>query len=109
MYRHPKYDRFGLEDEIMKVWNTTADLDSVMYAVLDSKDPPDEDKLATLLMGVRELHEVRMQELMEYFENLIHENVFKDRQSFGGLPETNEVKLTVDALAPTRFSGNFTD
>ena len=87
MRKDPKYDRFGLEDEIMKVWNTTTDLDSIMYAVLDSKDPPDEDKLTDLLLGVRELHEVRMQELMEYFENLIHENVFHDRQSFGEIPE----------------------
>ena len=71
----------------MKVWNTTTDLDSIMYAVLESENPPDEDKLTNLLLGVRELHEVRMQELMEYFENLIHENVFYDRQSFGEIPE----------------------
>jgi hypothetical protein len=101
MNRYLKYDRFGLEEEIIKVGYTTSDLDSIIYAVLDSPDPPDEDTLTTLLMGVRELHEVRMQELMEYFENLIHENAFTDRQS--------DVKLTADAVVPAGFSGNFTD
>jgi len=84
-----EYDRFGLEEEIMKVWNTTVDLDSIIYAILDAKEPPDEDRLTNLLMGVRELHEIRMQKLMDYFEALIHDFDHKDNKKLVGTPETD--------------------
>lgn len=68
-----KKDRFDLEQEIMNCWNITEDLDMVMERVLDSptfKDMPAElsDKMANLLIGLRELYEMRFERLWETFK-----------------------------------------
>jgi hypothetical protein len=73
-------DRFDLEDDIMKCWNVTEDLDMVLERVLDSpkfKNMPPElaDKIANLLIGMKELYEMRFERLWETFESMI-----KDRK-----------------------------
>jgi len=73
-------DRFDLEDDIMKCWNVTEDLDIVLERVLDGpkfKDMPPElaDKIANLLIGMKELYEMRFERLWETFESMI-----KDRK-----------------------------
>ena len=32
-----QYDRFNLEEEIQKVWNTEEDLDTILYRIMDAK------------------------------------------------------------------------
>ena len=73
-------DRFDLEEDIMKCWNVTEDLDMVLERVLDSpkfKNIPPElaDKIANILIGMKELYEMRFERLWETFESMI-----KDRK-----------------------------
>lgn len=75
-------DRFDLEQDIMKCWNITEDLDMVLERVLDSPSfegmPPElSDKMANLLIGMKELYEMRFETLWETFELMIKEGQFK--------------------------------
>jgi len=75
-------DRFDLEDDIMRCWNVTEDLDMVLERVLDSpkfKDMPPElaDKIANLLIGMKELYEMRFERLWETFDLMIKQGQFK--------------------------------
>ena len=67
-----KKDRFDLEQEIMNCWCVVDDLDMVMERVLDSPKfasmPPElSDKIANLLIGMKELYEMRFDRLWETF------------------------------------------
>jgi len=74
----PQYDRFNLEDKIQNVWNTSEDLDSILFRVSDDPDgPPTEDQLANLLIGLKEMHDSRCRELMYVFETMVHDKCFK--------------------------------
>jgi hypothetical protein len=75
---NPRYDRFNLEDRIQNVWNTSEDLDSILFRVSDDPDgSPTEDQLANLLIGLKEMHDSRCRELMYVFETMIHDDCFK--------------------------------
>ena len=55
-----KYDRFNLEAEIMNVWNTKDDLQSITGRMMDDPDGPlTEDELTNVLIGLSELHDIR--------------------------------------------------
>ena len=80
----PRYDRFDLEDKIQNVWNTSEDLDSILFRVSDDPDgPPTEDQLANLLIGLKEMHDSRCRELIYVFETMIHDNyhLFNDKNN----------------------------
>ena len=54
-----KYDRFDLEEEIMKVWSTEEDLDTVLYRIMDAHD------------SMEELEEAREDQENEMTENVL--------------------------------------
>ena len=60
-----------LEDLIMAAWITKEDIDLILWAVLDRKEPIDEDELSNLLIGVSALHNSRMTMLFQAYEDLI--------------------------------------
>jgi hypothetical protein len=69
-----KYDRFNLEAEIMSVWNTKDDLESITYRLMDDPDGPlTEDEIANVLIGLTELHDIRCKKLFNVFESMIKE------------------------------------
>ena len=69
-----KYDRFNLEAEIMSVWNTKDDLESITSRMMDDPDGPmTEDDLANVLIGVTELHDIRCKKLFTVFETMVKE------------------------------------
>lgn len=75
-------DRFDLENEINKCWNITEDLDMVIERILDSpsfEGMPAElaDKIANLLIGMKELYDMRFETLWETFEIMIKQGQFK--------------------------------
>ena len=77
-------DRFDLEQEIMKCWNITEDLDMVMERILDShtfKDMPPElsDKMANLLIGLRELYDMRFEKLWDTFKESYKLDEYRDQ------------------------------
>jgi hypothetical protein len=74
-----KMDRFDLETEIMSVWNTENDLDTMLYRLMDSSDGPcSEDDIANMLLGLKELHKSRCLKLWDVFETMIKEGRFVD-------------------------------
>lgn len=65
-------DRFDLEQDITSCWNITEDLDVILERVLDSpkfKDMPPElcDKVANLLIGLKELYDMRFERLYDTY------------------------------------------
>ena len=71
-----KYDRFNLEAEIMNVWNTKDDLESITSRMMDDPDPMSEDDIANVLIGLIELHDIRCKKLFNVFETMIRERRF---------------------------------
>jgi len=72
-----KYDRFNLEAEILSVWNTKDDLQSITSRMMDDPDGPmTEDELTNVLIGLTELHDIRCKKLFNVFEAMIRERKF---------------------------------
>ena len=66
------YDRFNLEEEIQKVWNTEEDLDTILYRIMDAPDePPTEDEITNMLIGLKEIHKSRCLKLWDVFETMV--------------------------------------
>ena len=76
-----KYDRFNLEAEIMKVWNTKDDLQSITSRMMDDPDPMSEDDIANVLIGLTELHDIRCKKLFNVFETMIKEECFNKKET----------------------------
>ena len=72
-----KYEIFDLEAEIMSVWSTKDDLESITYRLMDDPDGPlTEDEIANVLIGLTELHDIRCKKLFNVFESMIKERNF---------------------------------
>jgi hypothetical protein len=74
-------DRFDLEQAIMTCWNTADDIDLVIKTILDSPGKLDTDKVANLLIGLRELHNLRANHAIDVLEELIVAGQFCEPQS----------------------------
>ena len=91
-------DRFDLEEQIMKCWNVTEDIDMVTERLLDSKTyegMPAElsDKMANALIGLKELYEMRFERLWETFELMVKQGQFKfDYQDINQYKEVYDSK-----------------
>ena len=72
-----QYDRFNLEAEIMSVWNTKDDLESITSRMMDDPDPMTEDDIANVLIGLSELHDIRCKKLFNVFESMVKNKCFK--------------------------------
>lgn len=58
-----------LEAYIMKVWQTSEDLNAIIHAMEDMT----EDEQANALLGIYTLNEVRMKDLWRVFEQFVQE------------------------------------
>ena len=69
-----KNDRFDLEEAIQSIWQTEDDLDTVLYAIMDAHtdEPPSNDEIVNMILGIKELHGARMQRLWDIFEDFVH-------------------------------------
>ena len=75
-----KYDRFNLEAEIMNVWNTKDDLESITSRMMDDPDPMSEDEITNVLIGLSELHDIRCKKLFNVFEAMVRERKFTEME-----------------------------
>ena len=76
-----KYDRFNLEAEIMSVWNTKDDLESITSRMMDDPDGPmSEEDIANVLIGLTELHDIRCKKLFNVFEAMVRERRFTEME-----------------------------
>lgn len=64
-------DRFDLEDAIGDMANTSSDIETVIYAIGDSPNALTEDQLLNMLIGMKQMHEIRYQKMWATFEELI--------------------------------------
>jgi hypothetical protein len=66
-----KFDRFDFEQDIMRVWNITDELDTITKGVIEydwSKD-----QIANALIGLKQIYEVKFSELFNEFERGVRE------------------------------------
>ena len=64
-------DRFDLEQNIMKCWNVTDDIDMVYKNVMDRD--MSKDDIANALLGLQTLYNMKFEELFSNFETLVRE------------------------------------
>lgn len=68
-------NRFELEQQILKCWNTSDDIEAIYRRVVDYGLSGDE--LTNALLGVMSLHTIRSQDLFEIFEKMVGEGLIK--------------------------------
>lgn len=66
-------DRFDLEQQIMKCWNVTDDIDTLYEGVMDSNPEMTTDQIANALLGMHQLYELKFNKLFATFEKLVEE------------------------------------
>ena len=71
------YNRFDLEDSIMKAWNTEEEITLLLEDCV--KDMPRE-KYEETILGISRLHGARMQKVMEVFANMVESKQFVSHQ-----------------------------
>lgn len=65
-------DRFKLEQQILSAWNVCEDIEIVIN-MMDGADidPKDNDRISNILIGLKELYNVKFDQLFNTFEILI--------------------------------------
>lgn len=65
-------NRFDLEEEIIKCWHITDDIDTVCNMIeMTDLEPRDRDKLLNVLIGIRTLYDHKFSQTMETMSSLI--------------------------------------
>ncbi len=68
-------DRFDLEQQIMACWNVTSDIDTLCESVIESDMTT--DQIANILLGMKQLYELKFDKMFRTFEQLTREGVVK--------------------------------
>lgn len=63
-------DRFDLEQDIMLAWQTGDDIDLLYKHHGDAPRPMTEDQVANALLGIKVLHDMRMEKLMDTYSRV---------------------------------------
>ena len=69
-------NRFDLEQAITSLWNLSDDINLICETL--GKEGYNEDKILNGLIGISELNDMRVQRVMDIFEDLIHNQVIKN-------------------------------
>lgn len=67
-------DRFDLEQCLMECWHTADDIELIIPQIIEGEI--DVDDAANFLIGLRELHNLRMRKAMAVFEELVSAGQF---------------------------------
>jgi hypothetical protein len=85
---------FDLEQSIMKCWNVVDDIDLLYRNVCDRSTPFTEDEIANLLLGMKQLYQLKFEECFEQFEMMCKDyhqlRKFKESKSFTDIKEQFE-------------------
>ena len=68
-------DRFDLEQQIMACWDITSDIDTLCEGVLESDMTT--DQIANILLGMKQLYELKFDKMFRTFEELIQDGIVK--------------------------------
>lgn len=60
-----EYTYIDLEDAIMMAWRTSDDLDMFYKHHSDHPEPMTEDEVSNMIYGIKQLHDMRMEALMD--------------------------------------------
>jgi hypothetical protein len=60
-------DRYDLEQAIMVAWQTADDIDLLFKHHGDAPRPMTEDEVGNALLGIKVLHDMRMEKLMDTY------------------------------------------
>ena len=71
-----RYDRFDLEQDIVKMWQTAENLKEFVRQYIDSPKIMDEDEVANYIDGIMRVHELQCERLWEGFEQMIKQGHF---------------------------------
>lgn len=64
-------DRYDLEEAMGEMLSTQNDIETLIYAIGDSPIKHTEDQLLNMLIGMKQLNEIRYQKMWGIFEQLI--------------------------------------
>ena len=73
-------DYLDLETDMMNVGQIETDLQSLLYKVLDSPNPPSEDEIGNLLIGMIAMQRVRFEQMYSTFEECIKNKVLFNKE-----------------------------
>lgn len=65
------FNRFDFEQQIMSCWNVVTDLKDISTGVIEGDLT--KDQIANMLMGARQLYDLRFAKLFEQFEQMVQE------------------------------------
>jgi hypothetical protein len=65
--------QFDLEQRIMQCWDVVDDLDTLFTHVLDSSPAPTHDEIANVLLGLKQLYDMKFYTLMSTYEKYLKE------------------------------------
>lgn len=66
-----KLNQFDMEQQIMTCWNVCEDLDTLSEGVVERNMTT--DNIANVLIGMKDLYQLKFEKLMEQFEDLVKE------------------------------------
>lgn len=95
-------DRFDLEQNILKCWNMTEDI----QVIVDEFKTMTEDEVLNSLNGVKNLYELKFSRLWNTFETLVHQGDFNN-----GITQKNEMINNINdmELNDLPYSDNYTN
>lgn len=65
-----KTDRFKLEERIMRAWATSDDIEDFINRFYEFERRMTDDEVFNLVWGIREMHDARMEILMDTFKRM---------------------------------------
>lgn len=72
-----EYDRFNLEEDIIKLWETNELIDELIRRHLDSPEGPlSDDEFANRLDGIKYCNDLKIQRLWDGYEVMLKRGLF---------------------------------
>ena len=72
-----QYDRFCLEEDIIKLWETNEMIDELIRRHLDSPEGPlSDDEFANKLDGIKHCNDLRIQRIWDGYEVMLKNGAF---------------------------------
>jgi hypothetical protein len=78
-----EYDRFDLEQDILKVWGISDLIEEFMRQHIDGPQPFTDDEFFNKLNGIKEILNMNSQRLWDGFELMLKKRHFKTREEIG--------------------------
>lgn len=83
---------FDLEQLILRAWGTCEDIDNIRKCLMDFEERMSDDELDNALLGIRTMHEMRMQVLFNAYETFMKEQAVAKKQQ-----QDNKNTITISA------------